>query len=551
MDEQNKDTEEQIKFTQLLKELADTQVTLAKINAQLAIRESKDQIETIVDSKSKELIEQAKKFGTKLEKIEQEYANQNADREGIVEEFEKRLAEASEEYDKILQDIMEKKAQFELDENGILLEQKRNNVKMAAENKEFAKAKQRLEKEIVQALKSGDMPTLQQKTEELKSHIENNPTDIRRAHAQELQARREEIKQAIESCKNEYEQIMAERKKMLEEISSNKNKQLMTIPKQNIFAKALGNIFNKFNGTKKFVKGVIEPLKTQIGQIRNEEIPKIKSEIDSKRKTFLDKAVQKRADIEKSVEEKVEGYAEKLANTQENAVQKVSLFKKAMLEYADMAKAKVGETKENMAFTVKDKIEDAQILALMAQDFAKDKIADAQILGLYAQDFVKDKVEDVQILGLYAQDFAKDKIADTKQMATKAQEFISNKVANAKESVVKRKEAILVGFNQKKAQAIQVAQTTKDNVIQFGKDTRGMIITGVDNSKKVVTTYVKDTMEAGKRTYRGIINKGYEIKSNMIEAAQQRLSAQQQEIQQKRQQLNMNIKEANGIEVGD
>lgn len=60
MDEQNKDTEEQIKFTQLLKELADTQVTLAKINAQLAIRESKDQIETIVDSKSKELIEQAK-----------------------------------------------------------------------------------------------------------------------------------------------------------------------------------------------------------------------------------------------------------------------------------------------------------------------------------------------------------------------------------------------------------------------------------------------------------------------------------------------------------
>ncbi len=93
-----------------------------------------------MDSKSKELIEQAKKFGTKLEKIEQEYANQNADREGIVEEFEKRLAEASEEYDKILQDIMEKKAQFELDENGILLEQKRNNVKMAAENKEFAKA---------------------------------------------------------------------------------------------------------------------------------------------------------------------------------------------------------------------------------------------------------------------------------------------------------------------------------------------------------------------------------------------------------------------------
>ena len=60
MDEQNKDTEEQIKFTQLLKELADTQVTLAKINAQLAIRESKDQIETIVDSKAKNLLNKQK-----------------------------------------------------------------------------------------------------------------------------------------------------------------------------------------------------------------------------------------------------------------------------------------------------------------------------------------------------------------------------------------------------------------------------------------------------------------------------------------------------------
>ena len=66
MDEQNKDTEEQIKFTQLLKELADTQVTLAKINAQLAIRESKDQIETIVDSKSKKIWSKIGKNRTRI-----------------------------------------------------------------------------------------------------------------------------------------------------------------------------------------------------------------------------------------------------------------------------------------------------------------------------------------------------------------------------------------------------------------------------------------------------------------------------------------------------
>ncbi len=39
---------------------------------------------------------------------------------------------------------------------------------MAAENKEFAKTKQRLEKRNSSSIKSGDMSTLQQKTEELK-----------------------------------------------------------------------------------------------------------------------------------------------------------------------------------------------------------------------------------------------------------------------------------------------------------------------------------------------------------------------------------------------
>ena len=60
MDEQNKDTEEQIKFTQLLKELADTQVTLAKINAQLAIRESKDQLKQLWIQKAKNLLNKQK-----------------------------------------------------------------------------------------------------------------------------------------------------------------------------------------------------------------------------------------------------------------------------------------------------------------------------------------------------------------------------------------------------------------------------------------------------------------------------------------------------------
>ena len=50
MEDQKKQIDEQVDFVQLLKELAETQATLAKIDAQLAIREGKDQVKGVIDA---------------------------------------------------------------------------------------------------------------------------------------------------------------------------------------------------------------------------------------------------------------------------------------------------------------------------------------------------------------------------------------------------------------------------------------------------------------------------------------------------------------------
>lgn len=423
--------------------------------------------------------------------------------------------------------------QLEIDENKTMLEMKQHQIKSKSEEKGFYETKKQLEEEITQALKTGDMATLEQKVEEFKSHVGDDSIEANKVYSKELEERLNGIKEAISSCDRELQSITMQEQQKIEEVSNSRNKQLIAQPKQNIFAKALGNIFNKINGTKKFTRGVVEPLKEQIEQIREEEIPKLKVEIDSKRKTFIDNVEQKKAEIEKNVAEKVEMYTEKISNTKEATVQKVSLFKKAVLDRINMGKEKANETKENIVLTAKDKIEDAQIFSLMAEDFVKDKVKDAQIMGLCAQDFIKDK------------------IVDTKEMAVEAQKYINNKVQNAKDSITKRKEAIVADVYEKKNQAIQFARKTKDNVIQFGKDTKENAINKVHNTKDSVTTYAQHTVETGKRTYKEIINKKYEIQNKMITSAQRKLVDQQLEIAQKRELLNKNVKENDGYEIGD
>ncbi len=107
MEEQKNQIDEQVNFVQLLKELAETQTTLAKIDAQLAVREGKDQIRGVVDSTRANLEKQAKKFGANLKQIEEDYKNGNADKKGILEEYEACLNEINETYETLLQDALE------------------------------------------------------------------------------------------------------------------------------------------------------------------------------------------------------------------------------------------------------------------------------------------------------------------------------------------------------------------------------------------------------------------------------------------------------------
>ena len=207
MEEENKKTQEQINFAQLLKELAETQTTLAKIDAQLAIREGQEQIKGVIDSTKTNLEQQAKKFGANLKQIEEDYRNGNIDKKGIIEEYKESLENINGVYQELMQDVLERKAQLEEDEQETMLEQKQNKIETKAARKEYERKEKTLRAEIVTATKEGNLETAQQKIQELQELTDNNPVNSLKAYNKELQERRTEIRKLIEDLEKEYDKF--------------------------------------------------------------------------------------------------------------------------------------------------------------------------------------------------------------------------------------------------------------------------------------------------------------------------------------------------------
>ena len=354
MEEQKNDLDEQIKFSQLLKELAETQATLAKIDAQIAIKEGKDQVKSTVESTKTTLETQAKKFGANLKKVEEDYRNGNEDKKGILEEYESLLEEVNGNYHTLMQDVLEKKAQLEVEEQENMMGQKKNKIDTRNAEKEFSKQEKLLKAEIIKATKEKRLEDAQQRIAELQDLTENNPVNSMKTVNEELQTRRTEIRGLIEECEKQYEKLMEERKKEIDGLTEDKNNKLAKIPKQNIFQKTIGSIFNKFNGTKKFMKTAVEPLKAKITEIKEEDIPRLKQEIGGKRQQLSDKIQGARTGIEETVKGKVDEYATKLAQNQQKAMESVKNMRNTVIGKADKLGQNVINTKDNFVQGAKD-----------------------------------------------------------------------------------------------------------------------------------------------------------------------------------------------------
>ena len=253
-----------------------------------------------------------------------------------------------------------------------------------------------------------------------------------------MQTRRTEIRQLIEDVEKEYDQLMEDRKSEIDKVTEDKNNKLATIPKQNIFQKVLGSMFNKFNGTKKFMQSVMGPLQSKVATIKEENIPQIKQMISEKRQEFSQKIRDARVNIEEKVKGKVEEYSLKL---------------------------KQG---------VKDKMETAAIYGMEAKDFIKDKMETAAIYGMEAKDKLvqgaKDKMETAAIYGMEAKDVLTDKKDAIIQGARNTKDTAKAKIGQAKDSVVTHVTSAVDNGKRTFRNVIGKGYEAKMNFIQKAQD---------------------------------------------------------------------------------
>ena len=357
----------------LIKELAEVQATIAKANAQLAIRQAKDQVKGIIESTKDNLEKQAKQCKVDLKKFEEEYKKNSESKKGIIEEYEEALWDINSQYEEMIENILYKKCELEVDEEETIVELGQTKINLKEAKKQFSMKEKKLNSEIIKAAKSRDLSTLQAKVAELEKLIEDNPSDSLEAKNQGLEVRKAELRKEIEDCEREYERILEERENTIKALKENKDTQLNEIPKQSFLQKMIGSILDRMNKTKTFMRSAIDPLKEKIRVLKEEELPKIKEKVEKDKKEFSDNIVSKRKQIEDKVTAKVEQCALKLAEAKQNALQalsdlknvavgKVNDFKQDLKDKADTVKEVAGQVKDDITARKDAIVQGAQVI---------------------------------------------------------------------------------------------------------------------------------------------------------------------------------------------
>lgn len=296
MAEQKNEKEEIKSVPQLLKELVQVQATMAKVDAQLAITSGSKIIQRVLEATKVKVTEGAKRFGVKLEKLEEDYIGEKGDRRGIIAEYKELLELLNEQYDNLFKEVISTKNQLQIDEQEAIVSSKHMKSKVKNATIETEKQEERLKDELQKAIDLDNLELAEEKMEELKATKAMNNEQLAQLEEkqEELKRQRIEARKAIEECEAKYKKYLEERASDINLVVSGKDDRLAKISKQNIWQKIGGAIFNKFNGTKKFARSVAEPLKENLTEMKENGIPALMQRIDEKRKGFLEGVQQKR-----------------------------------------------------------------------------------------------------------------------------------------------------------------------------------------------------------------------------------------------------------------
>lgn len=354
------------KFKDLLKQLAEIQAANAKVNWQIFVKEGKEQVQEKVQSVKDEILEQAKIYGQKIEKIEQQYSINKEEEGSIIEQYRKVLSDINKEYGEQLKNIIAEKQEWQTEEQEAMVNQKklqneRKEKEKSPEYKQYKEEEKKLIKEAKAALEGKDPEIISKKTEELKNLRARNPLNKYDKKIDNIIQDRKDIQQIIEECDKKIENCKENRAKGIEQVTRDKDNKLSVMKKQNIIQKMLGSIFNKVNGTKKFKDEVIGRISDKIEKIKNEDIPRIKTSVYNESVQFSERmqdikekmkgrTLDVKEKVVKNAKEAKEAINDKVINRGKNTIASI-------VEKARQAKANISDRLES---SISNAIEKAQ-----------------------------------------------------------------------------------------------------------------------------------------------------------------------------------------------
>lgn len=360
VNEEVNDVNENRNFLGLLRQLVEIQSSIAKVEAQIAIRDGKEHIKAKIDSTKDQLEASAKRFGTNLKKIEDQYSKNNSEKKSILQQYETCLEMIDEMYDEPLQSILEEKSELESEEQFIMTEQKNVKINRKYVKKDYQKREAELKSDIRSALDSGDLELAQSKMNELKDYSVNNDYNYLKTYNVELQTRRTELRALIEQCEKQYESLINEKNSAIDNAIDSKDNNLALIEKQNLFQRFVGSVLNRFNGGKRFIKNCMDPLQVKVAELRDKKIPQLKETVAQKKDNFVNTIIESKERIERTVTDKVTDYSSRLAEFRVKAVQNTINLGHTISNKAKnivvKSKKTLLTTSKNLAKTIKDNV---------------------------------------------------------------------------------------------------------------------------------------------------------------------------------------------------
>lgn len=330
MEENNVDVKKQMGILQTVKALIEVQAVLAKVNAQIAIKEGKIMVQSAVDDAKETIKEQKSKLGKSIEKMEEEYLSEKEDKKNVLEEYKGILGEIDDMYNEVLEGILAQRTEKETQESQIMLKENEN----IAEIKGLKLDEKKLREQLSKITKKEDMETIKDKVNELEE-INKNIEALKKENEQ-LEEERKDLRSEIEKLDKDYADILQEKSEKISGAVINRQEQMMVVKKQNIFSKFIGMFSNKFkSGKTKFKENAIDPMMKKIDHIKEETIPEAKKSLDKKREKLGQKIAnqqKKFKDIVKSAKQKKMDILLKAQNSIEGKRDEIEAKKQLLME---------------------------------------------------------------------------------------------------------------------------------------------------------------------------------------------------------------------------